>query len=220
MGQTIVSEHSRSEGLVKKIPGISEFAIVCVGGSAGSLNAYKRFLEHLPDDLGIAIVIVNHVTRSFDKLHKILPNHTKMHVVLITQDLLIEPNHVYIIPAQSELHLVDTRFDLKPVSKPKGWPDVITIFFRSLARHWRGKVIAVIVSGLDGDGAAAMGDIKSVGGITFVQTPETAEWSDMPEDAIKTGYVDFILSAGDIALEIAEIVAKGNHYPRDEFSRF
>lgn len=215
-----MSEHSRGEGLVKKTPELSEFAIVCVGGSAGSLNAYKRFLEHLPDDLGIAIVIVNHVTRSFDKLHKILSNYTKMPVVLITQELLIEPNHVYIIPAQRELHLVNTRFGLQPVSKPKGWPDVITIFFRSLARHWRGKVIAVIVSGLDGDGAAAMGDIKSVGGITFVQTPETAEWSDMPEDAIKSGYVDFILSAGDIALEIAEIVAGGNNLTHNKISRF
>ena len=206
--QTIVSDHSRGEGLVKDTPDISEFAIVCVGGSAGSLDAYKRFLENLPDDLGIAVVIVNHVTRSFDKLHKILPNHTTMPVVLITQGLLVQPNHVYIIPAKCELHLVNTRFDLKPVSKPKGWPDVITIFFRSLAQHWRGKVIAVIVSGLDGDGAAAMGDVKSVGGITFVQTPETAEWSDMPEDAIKTGHVDYVLSAGDIALEIAKCLTR------------
>ena len=188
---------------------MSNFPIVCVGGSAGSLDTYKRLLELLPEDLGIAIVIVNHVTRSLDKLHEILPRYTKMPVVLIADKLLIQPNHVYIIPAKQELHLSHTEFRLKPVSKSRGWPDVITIFLRSLAQRWGGKLIAVIVSGLDGDGAAALIDIKNVGGITFVHTPDTAEWSDMPEEAIKTGYVDFVLSAGDIALKIAEIVTRG-----------
>ena len=128
------SEHGGGEDLVKDNHDINQFAIVCVGGSAGSLNAYKRFLEHLPYNLGIAVVIVNHVTRSFDKLHYILPNHTKMPVVLITDELLIKPNHVYIIPAKRELHLLNTKFHLEPVSKFRGWPDVITIFFGL----WRG----------------------------------------------------------------------------------
>ncbi|MBC7770144.1 MAG: chemotaxis protein CheB [Phycisphaerales bacterium] len=187
-----------------------DFALVCVGGSAGSLNAYKEFLQYLPEDLGVAIVIVNHVARGVDKLHEILPRHTKMPVNLITDGLRIQPNHVYIIPAKFGLHLSDdAEFHLAPLSKTRGWPDVITLFLRSLTRRWDGKLIAVIVSGLDGDGAAAMGHIKDVGGITFAQAPDTAEWSDMPEEAIKTGYVDFVLSAGDIALKIAEIVTGG-----------
>ena len=187
-------------------PRTSGFGIVCVGGSAGSLDAYKQILDHLPDNLGIAIVIVNHVTRSFDKLHEILKRHSTMPVDLITDRLRIQPDHVYIIPAKRELHLFDGEFRLKLVSNTRGWPDVITIFLRSLAKNWDGKLIAVIVSGLDGDGAAAMGDIKRVGGITIVQSPDTAEWSDMPEVAQKTGYVDFVLSARDIARKIAEIV--------------
>lgn len=192
--------------VINVLPRASNFGIVCVGGSAGSLDAYKQFLQSLPRNLGIAIVIVNHVTRSFDKLHEILPRHTNMPVELVTDRLRIQPNHVYIIPARQELHVFDGEFRLKPISKARGWPDVITIFLRSLARQWDGKLIAVIVSGLDGDGAAAMGDIKRVGGVTIVQTPETAEWSDMPEDAIKTGSVDFVLPAGDIARKISEIV--------------
>ena len=183
--------------------------VVCVGGSAGSLDAYKEFLEHFREDLGVAIVIVNHVARSFDKLHLILQRHTELPVKLISDRLPMCPNHVYIIPAKYELHLLDAEFHLRPISKPRGWPDVITIFLRSLARHWNGRLFAVIVSGLDGDGAAALGEIKDVGGITFVQTPDTAEWSDMPEGAIKTGYVDFILSPGDIAVKIAELVGGG-----------
>ena len=187
-------------------PRTSGFGIVCVGGSAGSLDAYKQILDNLPENLGVAIVIVNHVTRSFDKLHEILKRHSTMPVNLITDRLRIQPDHVYIIPAKRELHLFDGEFRLKPVSKTRGWPDVITIFLRSLAKNWDGKLIAVIVSGLDGDGAAAMGDIKRVGGITIVQSPDTAEWSDMPEDAIRTGHVDFVLPAREIALKIAEIV--------------
>ncbi len=195
-----------SDSLLESHQSINGFSIICVGGSAGSLDAYKEFLDHLPEDLGVAVVIVNHVTRSFDKLHKILPRHTTMPVELVTDKMKIRPNHVYVIPAKCELHVLDAEFRLEPVSKANGWPDVITIFLWSLAQHWDGKLFAVIVSGLDGDGAPAMGDIKAVGGITLVQTPNTAEWSDMPEDAIRTGHVDYVLPAREIALKIAEIV--------------
>ena len=202
-------EHTGVTGTSESDRNMNEITVVCIGGSAGSLNAYKQFLQHVPEDLGVAVVIVNHVARSFDKLHLILQRHTKMPVELITEGSPIRPNHVYVIPARYELHFHDAEFRLRPISKPRGWPDVITIFLRSLARHWHGRLIAVIVSGLDGDGAAALGEIRDVGGITFVQTPDTAEWSDMPDDAIKTGYVDFILSPGDIAVKIAEIVGGG-----------
>lgn len=204
-----MSEHSHAREQIMSASRTIGHAIVCVGGSAGSLNAYKKLLEHLPVDLDLVTVIVNHVTRSFDKLHEILPRHTKMPVELITDKLRIQPNHVYIIPAKSELHVYGGEFRLTPISKSTGWPDVITIFLRSLVRHWDGKILAVIVSGLDGDGAAAMGNVKEVGGITFAQTPDMAEWSDMPESAMKTGFVDYVLSAEDIALKIGEIVAGG-----------
>ena len=91
------------------------------------------------------------------------------------------------------------------MSKPKGWPDVITIFLRSLAQNWGGKLVAVIVSGLDADGAEALREIKEAGGITIAQAPDTAEWSDMPASAIETGYIDYILPVEDIARKIAQI---------------
>jgi chemotaxis response regulator CheB len=71
---------------------------------------------------------------------------------------------------------------------------VITVFLRSLTKHWDGKIIAVIVSGYDGDGAAALCGIKEAGGITLAQKPETAGQPDMPESAIESGFIDFILS--------------------------
>jgi chemotaxis response regulator CheB len=181
------------------------FPVVCVGGSAGGLDAYTRLLRHLPAEMDVAIVIVNHLRNVATLLHEILPKFTEMPVELITERLSIQPNHVFIIPEQHDLHVLDGEFRLKPISKPRGWPDVITVFLRSLTKHWDGKLIAVIVSGYDGDGAAALSGIKEVGGITIAQKPDTAEKPDMPESAIASGWIDFILSPEDIAQEIVRI---------------
>jgi len=182
-----------------------DFPVVCVGGSAGGLDAYTRLLKHLPADMGVAIVVVNHLRTVATMLHEILPNYTEMPVELITEKLDLQPNHVFIIPEKRDLHVLDGEFRLKPISKPHGWPDVITIFLRSLAENWDGKLVAVIVSGFDGDGAAALSSIKEAGGITIAQKPETAVQPDMPESAIASGYIDFILSPEDIAKEIVRI---------------
>src|SRR5580704_2200347 len=85
----------------------NDFPVVCVGGSAGGLDAYIRLLSHLPTNLGIAVVIVNHLRTVATRLHEILPRFTAMPVELITERLLIEPNHVFIIPAQRDLHVLD-----------------------------------------------------------------------------------------------------------------
>ena len=181
------------------------FPIVCVGGSAGGLDAYTRLLKHLPVDTGVAIVIVNHVRTVATLLHEILPRYTRMPVELISERLFIMPNRVFIIPENRDLHVLDGEFRLRPISKPRGWPDVITVFLRSLTQHWEGKLVAVIVSGYDGDGAAALCGIKEVGGITIAQKLDTAGQPDMPESAIASGCIDFVLSPEDIAQELVRI---------------
>jgi chemotaxis response regulator CheB len=185
--------------------GPKDFPVVCVGGSAGGLDAYTRLLRNLPCDMGVAIVIVNHLRTVATQLHEILPRYTDMPVELITEGLVLKPNHVFIIPPQRDLHIFDGEFRLRPISKPRGWPDVITVFLNSLTQHWNGKLIAVIVSGYDGDGAAALCSIQEAGGITIAQKLETATQPDMPESAIATGCIDFILSPEKIAAEIVEI---------------
>ena len=189
----------------KPVGANKDFPVVCVGGSAGGLDAYTRLLQNLPADMGVAIVIVNHLRTVATLLHEILPKHTKMPVELITEGLDIQPNHVYIIPEKRDLHVLDGEFRLMPISKPWGWPDVITVFLRSMTEYWDGKLIAIIVSGYDGDGADALGDIKEVGGITIAQKPDTAIQEDMPMSAIASGYIDFILSPEKIAEEIIRI---------------
>jgi two-component system, chemotaxis family, protein-glutamate methylesterase/glutaminase len=190
---------------MKARKGVKDFPIVCVGGSAGGLDAYIRLLQNLPADMGVAIVIVNHTRLVATMLHEILPKHTKMPVELITEKLDIQPNHVFIIPENRDLHVLGDEFRLKPVSKPWGWPDVITVFLRSLTLHWDGKLIAVIVSGYDGDGAEALCGLKEVGGITIAQKPATAAQPEMPISAIASGCIDFILSPEEIAGKIKQI---------------
>jgi two-component system, chemotaxis family, protein-glutamate methylesterase/glutaminase len=184
-----------------------DFPIVCVGGSAGGLDAYTRLLRNLPADMGVAIVIVNHLRTVATMLHEILPRYTSMPVELITDRLVIRQNCVFIIPEKRDLHVLDGEFRLKPISKPRGWPDVITVFLRSLTENWTGQLIAVIVSGYDGDGAAALCGIREVGGITIAQKLDTAEQPDMPQSAIASGCIDFILSPEEIAQEIRRIAS-------------
>ena len=182
-----------------------DFPVVCVGGSAGGLDAYVRLLKCLPPDLGVAIVIVNHLRTVATLLHKILPRYTRMPVELITEGLVLQPNRVFIIPEKRDLHVLNGEFRLKPISKPRGWPDVITVFLRSFTAHWNGKLVAVIVSGYDGDGAAALCGVRDVGGATIAQRLDTAGQPDMPESAIATGCIDFVLAPEEIAKKIIQI---------------
>jgi two-component system chemotaxis response regulator CheB len=182
-----------------------DFPLVCVGGSAGGLDAYIRLLRNLPADLSVAIVIVNHLRKTTTLLHEILPRYTQMPVTLITDGLHIKPNCVFIIPPQRDLHVLDGEFRLRPISKPRGWPDVITVFLRSMAQHWQGKLIAIIVSGFDGDGAEALCEIRDVGGVTIAQRLDTAGEPDMPASAIASGCIDHILAPENIPETIREI---------------
>jgi chemotaxis response regulator CheB len=190
---------------IEKNSSSQDFPLVCVGGSAGGLDAYIELLKNLPADMGVAIVIVNHITTMPTTLHEVLPRFSKMPVKLITEKLSAQPNNVYIIPANRDLHVLNGEFLLKPISKPRGWPDVITVFLKSLAGYWNGQLVAVIVSGLDGDGAAALGAVKEVGGITIAQTPDTASSPGMPQSAIESGNIDFILPPREIAQELVRI---------------
>jgi two-component system chemotaxis response regulator CheB len=181
------------------------FPVVCVGGASGDIESYTELMRHLSGDTGVANVIVNHMRIVANLLNEALPHVTKMPVELITERLLIQPNRVFIIPEQRDLHVLDGEFRLKPTSKPTGWPDVITVFLRSLTQNWDGQLIAVILSGYDGDGAAALCGIKEVGGITIAQKIDTAGQPDMPLSAIASGCIDFILSVENIAKEIERI---------------
>ena len=145
-----------------------DFRVVCLGGSAGSLEAYTGILRYMPADTGMAFVIASH--RNFENaslLLQILARVTTMPVVEVEEGMSLEPNRVYLMPPSVEMTVNNNEFALQPPRKPRGWPMTISIFLLSLAEACGQRAIAVILSGMGHDGSAAQKAIKAAGGMTF-----------------------------------------------------
>ena len=183
-----------------------QLSVVCFGASAGGFEAYCTILSLLPADTGMAYIIVHHQPADGKSLLvEILPKMTKMPVVLVTDGETVEANHVYVVPAGKQVTMDGQTFRLTPLVKPPGWPKNISIFLQSLADDRQKRAIAVILSGFDSDGAAALESIKEAGGLVFAQKLETARQPDMPQSAVKTGCVDRLLSPTEIAAQLTRI---------------
>lgn len=175
-----------------------DFRVVCLGGSAGGLQAYIDILRNLPADTGMAFVIAPHrAPENADILPDILRRVTTMSVVEVVEGLALEPNRVFVMPPRMDMTTADNVFHLRTTVRPRGWPKTINIFLCSLAEATGSRAVAVILSGLDGDGSAALKTIKDSGGITFAQSD--ASVGDMPRSAVETGHVDYLLPAAEIA---------------------
>ncbi len=175
-------------------------SVVCFGASAGGHEAYCTILSLLPADTGMAYIIVHH--QSADQrslLAEILPRLTKMPVVLVTDGEVVKADHVYVVPSGMQVTMDGDFFRVFPLVKPPGWPKNISIFLKSLAVDRQKRAIAVILSGYDSDGAAALNSIKAAGGLVFAQSFETAKQPDMPQSAVRTGCVDRVLTPPEIA---------------------
>ncbi|MEG5031521.1 chemotaxis protein CheB [Microcoleus sp. AT3-D2] len=186
------------------------FPVVGIGASAGGLDAFMELLSHLPIDTGMAFVIIQHMLPSHGSvLSVILARSTQMPVHEVTDGMVITPNQVYVIPPNASMTIVDQSvLKLTPRGRGKGVFMSVDIFLFSLAQERGNKAIGVILSGGDSDGAQGLKAIKAAGGITFAQCEDTAQVSSMPNTAVATGQVDFILPPKQIAQKIAEI---GSH---------
>ena len=180
--------------------------IVGIGGSAGALNAYKGLLDVLPSKTGMAFVIVYHVHPSANtQLALILSRHTTMPVLLASNAMLIQANHVYVIPQDADLLIEGNAF--KVVSPRTRRNNQIDLFLMSLAEAKGKRAIGIILSGYDGDGTAGCTHIKAKGGTTFAQDV-SAEVNIMPRNAQAAGCIDFVLPSDAIAQSLAKIGAR------------
>ena len=184
-------------------------SVVCFGASAGGLEAYRTILSNLPSDTGLAFIIVHHQpAEGKSLLTEILPRVTKMPVVLIEDGEIVKADHVYIVPAGQQVTMDGDLFHIEPISRVAGWPKNISIFLKTLADDRKKRAIAVILSGFDSDGAAALKSIKDEGGIVIAQAFLSAKQPDMPISAVKTGCVDYVLFPSEIAAELVLIAAE------------
>ncbi len=187
------------------------FAIVGIGASAGGLESFTQLLRSLPNDTGMGFVLIQHLAPQYNsQLSEILQRTTQMPVTEAVEGMRIAPNSVYVIPPNTLMTLDQGILRLEPRPITRGKYMAIDRFFSSLAADRGQQAIAVVLSGNNEDGTAGLGVIKSVGGITFAQELDTAEFPTMPMIAIASGYVDFVLSIPEIAAELVNISEKNS----------
>jgi two-component system, chemotaxis family, CheB/CheR fusion protein len=180
--------------------------IVGVGASAGGLEAFTQLLKHLPTDTGMAFVLIQHLAPTHPSLlTHLLAKVTAMPVVEIEDGMPVRPDRVYVIPPNFDLVLVGNRLQLSVREKIHGKYLPVDRFLESLATERQHRSIAVVLSGTDSDGAIGIAAVKAAGGITFAQDIASSKFEGMPDRAIATGQVDFVLPPGSIAAEIAKI---------------
>ena len=179
--------------------------IVGIGGSAGALNAYKALLVALPSNTDMAFVIISHMNPTANsQLAEILSRHTKMTVIMASTAMPILPNHVYVIPPDSDLLIENYSF--KIISPRKGRNKQIDVFFASLAEAMGVRAIGIILSGSSSDGTEGCKHIKAHGGKTFTQDM-SAEFDSMPLNAQASGCVDFVMSLDKIPGKLKSLAA-------------
>jgi two-component system CheB/CheR fusion protein len=170
------------------------FAVVGIGASAGGLEAFTRFFSAMPPASGMAFVLIQHLDPTHESLtSELLARHTKMPVVQATDNVEIEPDHVYVIPPNRYLAISGVKLRLSAPLERRGLRVPIDFFFRSLAEEQREGAIGVLLSGTGSDGTSGVREIKAAGGMVIVQAPETTAWDGMLRSAIATGVVDHIL---------------------------
>lgn len=183
------------------------FLVVGIGGSAGALQALETFFGNVPDNSGLAYVVVQHLSPDYKSLMvELLSRHTKLPVNQVTDGVKVEPNSVYLIPpgynmtfADYHLHLTD-----RPPKLTLNLP--IDFLFNSLAESLNEKAIAIILSGTGSDGTRGIRRIKEHGGTIFVQDPESASFDGMPRNALATNLVDFILAPAEMPQKLMDFV--------------
>jgi two-component system CheB/CheR fusion protein len=176
--------------------------VVCIGASAGGLDALEKFFKACPQDSGAAFVVVQHLSPDHKSMmNNLLARHTEMPVIMVEDDMPIEANQVYLIPPGAIMHATAGHLHLTP-KNPRGLTLPIDIFFASLAEVYGGQAIGIILSGTGTDGTRGSVAINAAGGFVMVQEPESAKFDGMPRSAIATGIIDAILPAEELPLRL------------------
>lgn len=187
-------------------PGPTKPTIVTIGASAGGVIALQRFFEAIPEQTGAVFVVVMHLDpERRSELPEILAGRTRMPVTQVNRTEKLEADHVYVIPPDRRVQLIDHKISAAEFDEPRGRRAPIDLFFRSAAERV-GDGFAVVLSGAGSDGAIGVRAVKEAGGIILVQDPQEAEYSSMPRSAIASGVADFILPVRDLAVRLVELI--------------
>ncbi len=172
-----------------------------MGASAGGLEAFSELVSALPENCGVAVVLIQHLDPTHESmLSQILSRNTQLAVSEATDQTTVEPNHVYVIPANADLSICNGV--LQVGARTSGHMTVDS-FLRALAEDRADEALGVVLSGNGSDGALGIAAIKAAGGVTFAEDPRAARFDGMPRAAIGLGDVDFVLPPAEIGQTIA-----------------
>lgn len=190
------AEQELADAMDDAVPsyGYSKVPVVGLGGSAGSIEALQNFFTTMPPKSGLAFVVVIHLAPDHDSiLAELIQRTTRMPVVKVQDTLTVEAGKIYVIPPNHVLEAQGGQLVLSALPPDRARHVAVDIFFRTLADSHGAHAAAVVLSGLDGDGAVGMKRIKERGGLTVVQEPDEAMHASMPRAAIDTGMIDWVL---------------------------
>ena len=182
--------------------------IVGLGASAGGLTPLEEFLAHVPAASGLAYVVVQHMDPTHKAmLSELLQRATAMPVREATESLRVEPDCVYVIPPNAELSVIRGALHLTDLKQPRGMRLPVDVFFSSLARDQGERAIGVVLSGMGSDGTLGLQSIKTQGGLTLAQQPDSAQFDSMPRSALAAGCVDIVAPPAELPARILSVVA-------------
>src|SRR5215218_7534610 len=190
----------------------NHFPIVAIGASAGGIEAVIELLKNLPDNTGMSFIYIQHLDPKFEsKLDEILGRATKMPVLEAREKMRIKPDHLYLIPPNREMTMLDgsLRLSLRPARPSTHLP--INNFFNSLAENYKETSIGILLSGNGSDGTLGLKAIKTAGGITFAQD-SSAKFAAMPKNAVSEEAVDLVLSPKRMAEELTKLASQQGVY--------
>jgi two-component system, chemotaxis family, CheB/CheR fusion protein len=186
--------------------GDDPITVVGVGASAGGLGALREFLRTMPDDTGLAFVIVMHLAPDHEShLADLLQAHSSMPIQQVSETVAVEANHVYVIPPNRNLSALDSHLRLSELDQKIDRRHSIDHFFRTLAEVHDGRSIGIVLSGTGSDGTIGLSMIRAHGGLTIAQDPTEAEYDGMPRSAIRADSVDLVLPLAEMVERLADL---------------
>ncbi|MFD1615733.1 chemotaxis protein CheB [Gelatiniphilus marinus] len=176
------------------------FYVVGIGASAGGLDAIQTLFDHVPNNTGMAFIIIQHLSPDFKSLMpELLSKHTSMPIYTAKEKQIIKPNCIYLNQRTKNLHIKGKKLYLLDKGPKHNLNLPIDIFFHTLGEEYKEKAIGVILSGTGTDGSRGIRTIKEGGGTIVVQDPVSAQFDGMPNSALATNIVDYVLAPEKIA---------------------
>jgi two-component system, chemotaxis family, CheB/CheR fusion protein len=190
---------------------LPQFPIAGIGASAGGLEALEHFFGNVPENSGLAYVVIQHLDPTHAGIMpELLQRATQMKVLQATDKLQVKPNHVYVIPPNKSMSVLNGHLYLFEPVELRGLRLPVDYFFRSLADDQQENSIGIILSGMGSDGSLGLKAIKEKNGIVAVQDPATAKCDGMPKSAVNAVVVDILAPANELPEKLLAIL---HHHP-------